>query len=47
MIVLEAFEKGTLRHVIKTSPPWEVKLSIARDIARAMAYLHSKYMIHG
>jgi tRNA A-37 threonylcarbamoyl transferase component Bud32 len=47
MIITEPFEKGTLRHVLKSSLDWAVKLNLLRDVARCMAYLHDKFMIHG
>lgn len=47
MLVTEPFERGTLRHVLRGSLDWPKKLSLARDVARSMAYLHGQYMIHG
>jgi serine/threonine protein kinase len=47
MVVTEPFERGTLRHVLRGSLDWMTKLNIVRDVTRSLAYLHSKYMIHG
>jgi serine/threonine protein kinase len=47
MVVTEPFEKGTLRHVLKSSLSWAAKLNLLRDVARGMSYLHDKFMIHG
>jgi serine/threonine protein kinase len=47
MVVAEPFERGTLRHVLRGPLDWMTMLNIVRDVARSLAYLHSKYMIHG
>lgn len=44
---METFEKGTLRQVLRNVLDWETKITLARDVARALAFLHSKQMIHG
>ena len=48
MIVTEPCSKGTLRQCLKSSllVDWQLKVELARDIARAMAYLHDQHMIH-
>ncbi|KAL4245640.1 non-specific serine/threonine protein kinase [Abortiporus biennis] len=48
-IISEFIENGNLRTYIydKTKPfPWQLRLSFATDIARALAYLHARRCIH-
>jgi serine/threonine protein kinase len=49
MILTEPFSQGSLRQLLKKKPKpdWQLKLSLARDIALALAFLHKKRMIHG
>jgi len=47
MIVTEPFERGTLRSLLKKSLSWATKMSLARDVARAISYLHDQSVIHG
>lgn len=47
-LVTEFVECGTLKNHIKNAPEfsWSLRISIARDIAAGMAYLHSSNIIH-
>jgi len=47
-LVTEYVECGTLKNHIKNAAhfPWSVRISMARDIAAGMEYLHSSNLIH-
>eukprot|EP01032_Pedospumella_encystans_P036316 gene36316-41091_t len=47
MIVTEPYERGTLRSLLKKSLDWQTKITLARDVARAISFLHDKSVIHG
>lgn len=49
LIISEFLPRGNLRQYIDDTSlafPWRVRLSFAIDIARALAYLHSRHVIH-
>ncbi|RHZ66095.1 hypothetical protein Glove_309g34 [Diversispora epigaea] len=50
MIILEYVNNGSLRQYLKTNfqkLDWNAKLNIAKQIANALAFLHSNNIIHG
>eukprot|EP00731_Ephydatia_muelleri_P023352 Em0015g935a len=49
VLITEYADGGTLRKAIKNKDnpfPWHTRLSVARDIASGMNYLHSKGIVH-